>query len=184
MHFENVEEENKSLYDETLTETSSFGIRSFTVEVTTASEKPPPSSSTPAAATEKIGKTLTHLNNMSKDVTKKQMFQKSNKKKSLPIKLATIGTTTSTAMTTPESVDSSSTVDTEQTDRLNEQKLKNGLYRIKIAEIITDEFGLSEDEIKQRLAISKNKQQYNNGKINIADLYPSKLEDFAPIIKQ
>lgn len=75
-----------------------------------------------------------------------------------------------------------------------EQKLDNGLYRVKLAEIITDEFdnglGDRDDEtnsIPNHAPILPNKYRtpsYNNGKINIADLYPSKLEDFSPIIRE
>lgn len=68
-----------------------------------------------------------------------------------------------------------------------EQKLDNGLYRVKLAEIITDEFdnGLG-DRDDETNSIPKNYRapSYNNGKINIADLYPSKLEDFSPIIRE
>lgn len=69
----------------------------------------------------------------------------------------------------------------------------NGMFRIKIAEIITDEFdnGLmpasSADADadaaydRRRLAAAA----YNTaGNIKLADLYPSKLEDFGPIIRQ
>lgn len=71
-----------------------------------------------------------------------------------------------------------------------EQRLENGLYRIKIAEIITDEFnsGLNDDETENMNAI-ENANRFkvsatSRGKINIADLYPSKLEDFSPIIRE
>ncbi|XP_031619262.1 myb-like protein I [Contarinia nasturtii] len=86
-----------------------------------------------------------------------------------------------------------------------EQKLENGLYRIKIAEIITDEFsnGHTHDgnDAKQNLedeTVSNAKQNNNkhdndmhrpasqraSGQVNIADLYPSKLEDFSSIIRE
>lgn len=61
----------------------------------------------------------------------------------------------------------------------------NGLFRIKIAEIITDEFdnGLDPDAVaydqQRRIAAYQ-----NAGKIKLTDLYPSKLEDFGPIIRQ
>lgn len=76
-----------------------------------------------------------------------------------------------------------------------EQKLDTGLHRVKLAEIITDQFdnGLNDhyDEsnslTKQSSMMMAKKYRapvYNNGKINIADLYPSKLEDFSPIIRE
>lgn len=74
-----------------------------------------------------------------------------------------------------------------------EQKLENGLYRnfVKIAEIITDEFSNGnrdgDGDAKQILdehsliaGTNSNGQQYNK----IADLYPSKLEDFSSIIRE
>lgn len=84
-----------------------------------------------------------------------------------------------------------------------EQKLENGLYRIKIAEIITDEFnnGQANGDAKQTLdpavtskhTLDKNEDavhepplvsSHSSGQINIADLYPSKLEDFSSIIRE
>lgn len=84
-----------------------------------------------------------------------------------------------------------------------EQKLENGLYRIKIAEIITDEFnngrrnGNADSDAKQTLDENvsnsgKNidaghpngQQQQQQQQYNIADLYPSKLEDFSSIIRE
>lgn len=84
-----------------------------------------------------------------------------------------------------------------------EQKLENGLYRIKIAEIITDEFnnGRMNGDTRQMLDDTMSSQQRNdknenemhagaamvsqpNHQINIADLYPSKLEDFSSIIRE
>lgn len=126
--------------DEKSDEAVSFGIRSFTVEVTTSSDK------TPAQNT------------------------------STPVSVQTSPTSDPVA----SSLDP---VDDDDDTRV-EKNLKNGLYRIKIAEIITDEFdnGLSDENEQTREAIASNKL-YNQGKINIADLYPSKIEDFSPIIK-
>ncbi|XP_055635517.1 uncharacterized protein LOC129775166 [Toxorhynchites rutilus septentrionalis] len=61
---------------------------------------------------------------------------------------------------------------------------KNGLYRIKIAEITTDEFdnGLHEtdSESMQIPAGALAAKSVYPSKINIDDFYPSKLEDFKP----
>ncbi|XP_058056500.1 uncharacterized protein LOC131207884 [Anopheles bellator] len=73
-----------------------------------------------------------------------------------------------------------------------ERNLKNGLYRIKIAEITTDEFdnGLREhdneamlltDSMGARLHLPPSQALHKSvypSKINIDDFYPSKLEDF------
>lgn len=125
--------------DDQTDEAVSFGIRSFTVEVTTSSDKPP-------------------VQNTSASVSVQLL---------------------------PTSDPVSSTVDPVDDDDTGvEKNVKNGLYRIKIAEIITDEFdnGLSDENEQTREAIASN-NLYNQGKINIADLYPSKIEDFSPIIK-
>ena len=62
-----------------------------------------------------------------------------------------------------------------------EKNKKNGLYRIKIAEITTDEFdnGLHDAENDNILMTHKVYPQ----EINIYDFYPSKLEDFKPVIE-
>lgn len=73
----------------------------------------------------------------------------------------------------------------------------NGRFRIKIAEIITDEFdnGLSPAASASsdarstaeaaEAAYDRRRLAYNQeGKIKLTDLYPSKQEDFAPIIRQ
>jgi len=58
-----------------------------------------------------------------------------------------------------------------------DRKLENGLYRIKIGEITTDEFNIGyDDEHKDKLH-----QQLT--KVNIDDFFPSKIEDFRPIIE-
>ncbi|XP_053672846.1 serine-rich adhesin for platelets-like [Anopheles nili] len=73
-----------------------------------------------------------------------------------------------------------------------ERNLKNGLYRIKIAEITTDEFdnGLRENDNENMLLTDTmgvpgnrlHKSVYPS-KINIDDFYPSKLEDFKPELR-
>uniref|UniRef100_A0A1S4H2U6 EGF-like domain-containing protein n=1 Tax=Anopheles gambiae TaxID=7165 RepID=A0A1S4H2U6_ANOGA len=73
-----------------------------------------------------------------------------------------------------------------------ERNMKNGLYRIKIAEITTDEFdnGLRENDNENMLMTDTMGSQGSRqlplhksvypSKINIDDFYPSKLEDFKP----
>lgn len=176
-----TEEENRS-FDETLA-TVSVGIRSFTVEVTTPFEKPSiqdatkiPSNSnvldmksmnkTKTFPTENYNGTVVPDNNDS-------TYTASNEKDTEAV------STSSSPSPSPNGYEDKSVVN----DIHVEKQLKNGLYRIKIAEIITDEFdnALGDDEIEA--AINRNKL-YNSGKINIADLYPSQDEDFGPIIKE
>lgn len=80
-----------------------------------------------------------------------------------------------------------------------EQKLENGLYRIKIAEITTDEFNNGKTKQEPNKILSNEQKtnksdnfkhplpiaaSHSSGQINIADLYPSKLEDFSSIIRE
>lgn len=68
-----------------------------------------------------------------------------------------------------------------------DKKLDNGLYRIKIAEITTDEFnnalGFDEGEERERHEAMNAKHVEPMPKFNIDDFYPSKMEDFKPIIE-
>ncbi|XP_055919378.1 serine-rich adhesin for platelets [Eupeodes corollae] len=76
-----------------------------------------------------------------------------------------------------------------------EKKLGNGLYRIKLAEIITDQFngGINQhldapnenyiSSQQSKIATDAIEAPASGGKINIIDLYPLKLEDFNPIIR-
>lgn len=179
-----TEEENRS-FDETLA-TVSVGIRSFTVEVTTPFEKP---------SVQDVTKTPSNFNVLqvkSMNKTDKTFVTEDNNGTSndpshtAAIKgegefvkdTATIESTSSPSPS-PNGYEDKSVIN----DVHVEKQLKNGLYRIKIAEIITDEFdnALGDDEFEA--SINRNKL-YNNGKINIADLYPSQDEDFGPIIKE
>lgn len=210
-----AKEEETQSFDETFA-TTSFGIRSFTVEVTTASEKP----QLFQLHDNTTKKTPTNLN-----VSKVKAVPSKKLKSSLDFK-ASIQPTPSSPQphgdgnkvtvradsmklkpksATQPPAPSGTASGLQSNSQLNEKTLindihvepqqeqgmlKNGLYRIKIAEIITDEFdnGLgeaTENDVKQRLALSGAQNKlYNDGKINIADLYPSKLEDFSPIIRQ
>lgn len=217
-----AKEEETQSFDESFA-TTSFGIRSFTVEVTTASEKP----QLFQLHDNTTKKTPTNLN-----VSKVKAVPSKKLKSSLDFKASTQATPSSPpqphgdgnkvtvradsmelkpkTVTQPPAPSGTTASGLQSNSQLNEKTLindihveqqqqqqqqeecmlKNGLYRIKIAEIITDEFdnGLgeaTENDVKQRLALSGAQNKlYNDGKINIADLYPSKLEDFSPIIRQ
>ncbi|KAG4066758.1 hypothetical protein HA402_012825 [Bradysia odoriphaga] len=175
-----TEEENRS-FDET-SATVSVGIRSFTVEVTTPFEKPSiqdgtkiPSKSN-VSEVKSMNKTKTFptedYNGTAVPDNDSTYTASTNEKE-------TEAVTTMESTSSPDGYEDKSPVN----DIHIEKQLKNGLYRIKIAEIITDEFdnALGDDEIEA--SINRNKL-YNSGKINIADLYPSQDEDFGPIIKE
>lgn len=182
-----ITEEGNRSFDETLA-TVSVGIRSFTVEVTTPFERPSiqdgkiPSNFN-VLEVKSMNKTKTFLteDNNGTDVIGSDSAHTAPNEKETEFTSAatTIESSSSPSSSSPNGYDDKSFVN----DIHIEKQLKNGLYRIKIAEIITDEFdnALGDDEIEA--SINRNKL-YNNGKINIADLYPSQDEDFGPIIKE
>lgn len=145
---------------------SSIGIRSFTVAVTSVSDnrRPPTISTTPVSTTNNATSNPSH--DEITDEAKTLNFESENG--------------------TPPPLN-------ELTDNGAVARDQNGRFRIKIAEIITDEFdnGLGgegtlddEEDVKRRMAMRQTNNAYNGGKIKLADLFPSKLEDFGPIIKQ
>lgn len=180
-------------------ETVSFGIRSFTVEVTTATDKPTveehhnvaavassqpteiPSPKTTAAAA------AAGSSRSSEEVTANSGIT------IVPIKMSSSDSSSSSAAPSP-SPSPTPTI----------MKQENGLYRIKIAEIITDEFnsGMRDDDgndenlnqiqnqVPPAMLMNRYRAQQaaavasKQGRINIADLYPSKIEDFEPIIRE
>lgn len=168
------EDENRTFDDDETSETLSFGIRSFTVEVTTASEKPPLASASAAAAAINSNSNLQNLQTNDIKINQVNVTNDSDIK---------------SIVVTPITIDGSHTQTSNEESDENEinigKSLKNGLYRIKIAEIITDEFdnGLSEESVNRNMENERNSYNNNKGKINIADLYPSKIEDFSSIIK-
>lgn len=185
-----TEEENRS-FDETLA-TVSVGIRSFTVEVTTPFEKPSiqdgtkiSSSNSNVSEVKPMNKTKTFStedNNGTDVIGNGSTYTPSNEKETEFTEAAT--TMESSSSLSPSSSSPNGYEDKSLVNDIHvERQLKNGLYRIKIAEIITDQFdnALGDDEIQA--SINRNKL-YNSGKINIADLYPSQDEDFGPIIKE
>lgn len=153
-------------------ETVSFGIRSFTVEVTTPTEKP-------------------HFDegkNESYDVTKTV----------IPSTVITLTTEENLLENITQNEESSvtsdsSTVDfftvTDSDDQISneinvDKKLDNGLYRFKLAEITTNEFenGI-EQNIPDEVGKARKAHSYNDGKINILDLYQTKIDDFKPVLE-
>lgn len=145
---------------------SSIGIRSFTVAVTSASDnhRPVTISTTPVSTTTNATSNINPGDEIT-DETKTLNFENESG--------------------TPPPLN-------ELTANGAVARDQNGRFRIKIAEIITDEFdnGLGgegtlddEEDVKRRMAFRQS-NAYNGGKIKLADLFPSKLEDFGPIIKQ
>lgn len=141
----------------------SFGIRSFTVEVTTPAEKP-------------------HFDegkNKSYDVSKTV----------IPSTIITLTTEENLLEnSTQNEASDSSTVDyftvSDTDDQIsNEIKVDNGLYRFKLAEITTNEFenGI-EQNIPEEVGKARKAHPYNDGKINILDLYQTKIDDFKPVL--
>lgn len=145
----------------------SFGIRSFTVEVTTPTEKP----------------NFDEGKNKSYDVTKTV----------IPSTIITLTTEENLLENITQNEELtvtsySSTVDyftvTDTNDQIsNEIKFDNGLYRFKLAEITTNEFenGI-EQNIPEEVGKARKAHPYNDGKINILDLYQTKIDDFKPVL--
>uniref|UniRef100_A0A182SL44 Uncharacterized protein n=1 Tax=Anopheles maculatus TaxID=74869 RepID=A0A182SL44_9DIPT len=210
------------LEPESETPVISFGIRLFTVEVATGTER---------ASEDQIdlsNATQAQENVTSKTVASNQdgadLVDSTPSSASLPT--GTVSSESSRKVNVPEGVEGSATSTTANgqstvtinTQILNngaaggaafefpedaqedafsneihvERNLKNGLYRIKIAEITTDEFdnGLRENDNENMLMtdtmgsqgtrhLPLHKSVYPS-KINIDDFYPSKLEDFKP----
>lgn len=170
----------------------SFGIRSFTVEVSKGDEK---------LSTEQP----TMLSTMG--ITQTTLHESSVSEKSLDTTSASTTTSTAGAAPHPSSLlksnlnilfsdegnnESNDGDDTETTVLLSsheneianeiqiDKKLDNGLYRIKIGEITTDEFanGLNFNE-----PLGDKLHHGQQSKVNIDDFFPSKIEDFRPIIE-
>lgn len=176
-------------------EAVSFGIRSFTVEVTTATDKPSAdkhrddASVASSQTNESTSPTATVAGNLESTTSSGITI--------VPIKLSS-----------DDSSSSSTTHFATSSPTPSSTKQENGLYRIKIAEIITDEFNSGMRDHDDEDGNDENMNQIQNqvppamlmnryraaqqaaaaaskqGKINIADLYPSKIEDFEPIIRE
>lgn len=153
-------------------ETVSFGIRSFTVEVTTPTEKPQ----------------FDEGKNKSYDVTKTVI-------PSTVVQLTTEeNLLENTTQNDEASVTSdSSTVDfftvTDTDEQISneikvEKKVDNELYRFKLAEITTNQFENGIDQsIPEEVGKARKIHPYNDGKINILDLYQTKIDDFKPVLE-
>lgn len=170
--------------DGTATDNVSFGIRSFTIEVTTATEKP--STSRHEQKQRPDVSTLASDGGFRRQSSGIASTQ-NNRASGTASPLGAVTTTVPAATSSHEPASA---------------KDDNGLYRIKIAEIITDEFnnGMRDDdesslnniqnEMPPNVLLSRYREKLEaaanpqHGKMNIADLYPSKIEDFNPIIRE
>lgn len=184
----------------------SFGIRSFTVEVTTPTEKPTlaehhdveDAADAPSLPNEGTSPKATAADGSSSSSTEEVTTNSG-------ITIVPIKMSSTDSSSTPAAAASPSPSPTPTST-----KQENGLYRIKIAEIITDEFnsgmrdhdeedngGVNDESINQiqnqlppALLMNRYRAQQaavaasKHAKINIADLYPSKIEDFEPIIRE
>lgn len=247
----------------------SFGIKSFTIEVTTSAEKSlpstsvkPPSQTTssenpptellltkitqkssvlplapstltpPFAPTTQVISTLpVSISTVSTKELDSITHTPSTQPSSAPLFVSSTETSTSDSKLPSDNVDSTSLDSTspastqpQQPIMINEPRIytktilpsndisssNNGLYRVKIAEITTDEFdnhlspshqSLNMDndlsQISEQLDSFNNiiphdydklrlrdAQQHADRKVNIMDFYPSKIDDFESIIEQ
>ncbi|EAT44491.1 AAEL004122-PA [Aedes aegypti] len=210
------EEEKKGDIElESETPVISFGIRSFTVEVGTGTER---SSDEPVLMNATQPENATQQQGDESATTSQVNFSTDSlgdvaTTVSVEETVSTIGTSEATHVeSTPGksfnqelTSDAGQAVVTINTKLTNEKPInmdesneeqhlsneirvekKNGLYRIKIAEITTDEFdnGLHESDNENMLMpadIMAAPKSIYPSKINIDDFYPSKLEDFKPL---
>lgn len=208
--------------DEETTESVGFGIRSFTVAVTNSEKNSPSNLlndslqatlSTPekddAITTTSISTSDETENSMAPSTTE-LFFEVKSKSNIYETTLLTnteknIPKTNLNLLFNDDGQDAEinelnlnqNTIETEDIERGNgeitiDKKLDNGLYRIKIAEITTDEFnnGLSFDNADNQEANnfdnsekSVHNEHKSESKVNMDDFYPSKIEDFKPIIQ-
>lgn len=198
------DDENAASSEHPESETVSFGIRSFTVEVSTATTEKP----TVDQHRDDASVVMTQQNEETISPMATAGIESNNDSNEtgttnsgitiVPIKLTAVDTFSALPSSPSPPLPTSTST-----------KQENGLYRIKIAEIITDEFnsGMRDhdadaddgndenmNEIQNQLppAILMNRfraqqaaaEASQKGKINIDDLYPSKIEDFEPIIRK
>lgn len=213
--------ESSSHKDDETTESVGFGIRSFTVAVTnseksspvistsTSTEQDTTISSTSISTSEETESPLTSSTfETVLEVKSKTTFETTlltNTEKNIPkTNLNLLFNDDGQDAEINELNLNQNSIDTEDIERGNgeiqiDKKLENGLYRIKIAEITTDEFnnGLnfdnSDNQESNKLDFDGNDEKissisndHNNKvetKVNMDDFYPSKIEDFKPIIQ-
>uniref|UniRef100_A0A182JJ99 EGF-like domain-containing protein n=1 Tax=Anopheles atroparvus TaxID=41427 RepID=A0A182JJ99_ANOAO len=212
--FDGVGDEKKpaELEPESETPVISFGIRSFTVEVATGTERASTGEETPVVMAVDLSNATQSVENFTHDgavstvlpgVAVADTSEAAVQERNTPeddgahggLSTVTINTQVLAGVGAPgggETLDLSE--DTPEDAFSNEihveRNLKNGLYRIKIAEITTDEFdnGLRENDNENMLLTDTlgvpgqrqpplHKSVYPS-KINMDDFYPSKLEDF------
>lgn len=215
----------------------SFGIKSFTVEVSTTSQRNNNVNNLDGqytSSSDYVSSTTTPMkpgedNGANNDNENDEIFSTSSPSTlTTPSSGSSISTSPASSATTenpqsssslPSSSSPSTTVklNTENTqqdfnydindgskDKHKELKNKNGLFRIKIAEIITDEFDNGDAEADgdadSGAVDSQNEKSLKNKpikldtikpilnkkekKIDIVDFYPSKMEDFKPVIQE
>lgn len=171
--------------------TISFGIRSFTVEVSSKTEKLSATTAVPKSTTESSADAIKQTETMAGETfmptasvnaenpistEKTHSYSMDNVLKSNLNILFNNDDETELKMSNNN--DMSSSHENEISNEIQiDKKLDNGLYRIKIGEITTDEFNTAYDEEH------KDKLHQQLTKVNIDDFFPSKIEDFRPIIE-
>lgn len=156
----------------------SFGIRSFTVEVSKGSETTMPST---VGITQSVSeKSLDSTSAPTTGTTGSAHHLSSSLKSNLNILFSDEGNNDDSNDDTETTVLLSSHENEIANEIQIDKKLNNGLYRIKIGEITTDEFdnGLNFNE-----PLGDKLHHGQQSKVNIDDFFPSKIEDFRPIIE-
>lgn len=177
---------NANVVIEPSEEINSFGIRSFTAEVS-PKESPPTTTTTPKATEQAIRETSlapetgTQIPTTVKTVQKQTAKALSEDKRE---KNAKINTPSDEAENENEMEKVTEAEESERRlpSRVHiERKLDNGLYRIKIGEITTDEFSnlLNFDELEDEAFKPDASLHHEQPKVNINDFFASKDEDFS-----
>ncbi|KAL9706330.1 hypothetical protein quinque_009848 [Culex quinquefasciatus] len=177
----------------------SFGIRSFTVEVGTGTERSEDEPAvlvnvtgsengtvtTQSSTAVEVSSTMGGVASTTEEVGSTVVSSTAGSTEQSHVEVSLASVTVNTKISQEKVVDESG----EDQDQHNEIRVekKNGLYRIKIAEITTDEFdnGLHEtdgESLMMPADLGAPKSVYP-AKINIDDFYPSKLEDFKPAME-
>lgn len=162
----------------------SFGIRSFTVEVSSNERL---SASTVPNRTKQISSTTSSSISATFSSTTGISAEKTTS-------ISTQVYETSTEKLEPEIAYSQTEPNNHKSATFNEisidKKLDNGLYRIKIGEITTSEFNNAmlfserQDERDEDNLLSSAPIHHEQAKVNIDDFFPSKTEDFNPFVEK